>query len=112
VSVHLLDAARIWECPACRLRDKTVEAQPHTRFHPCRALGGLTAPMIDVTHRDLDPHAQRVRIIDREDYVAGEIVTTTREGRPAMAVDLERSDGSNDRLVFPGCASVSGSTNQ
>lgn len=111
MSVPILDATRVWECPACQLRDRTSGPQTN-RYHPCPALGGLTAPMVDVTHHDLNPTAQRLRVIDRDDYVGSEIVTTTNTGRPAMAVDLERADGSNDRIVFPGCASVAGSINE
>ncbi len=112
VNVPLLDATRVWECPACRLRDKTDGPQTN-RFHSCKALGGLTAPMVDVTHRDLNPSAQRVRVVDRDEYVGSEIVTVHSDtNRPVMAVDLERADGSNDRIVFAGCASVAGSLNQ
>jgi len=97
---HILNPTRIWECPSCRLRDRTTEAQPHTRFHSCKALNGLTAPMVDVTHRDLDPSAQRHRIVEREDYVAGELVQTDDRGRPVMALITDRADGSNDCTVY------------
>jgi hypothetical protein len=86
VTVPILDATRIWECPTCRQRDKTTGTQTN-RFHACKALGGLTAPMLDVTHRDLNPTAQRVRCVERDDYIAGEQCTTVN-GRPVMAVDL------------------------
>ena len=35
-----------WYCPNCHLEDVTHEPRPHTRFHTCPALRGLTAPML------------------------------------------------------------------
>lgn len=85
---------RHWACPNCSFTDVTHEAQPHTRYHACVGLKGLTAPMI--------PAGTKVRVsaVEREDYIGTEQVQTDIEGRPVMAVVTEREDGSNDVAVF------------
>jgi hypothetical protein len=82
-----------WECPNCDLTDVTREPQPHTRFHPCRGLGGLTAPMVPAG-TDC-----KVEAVVREDYVNGEQVVTDATGRPVMSVVTTRADG-RDCTVF------------
>ena len=84
---------RHWECPNCTVRDTTQDARPHTRFHACAGLRGLTAPMV--------PEGSRARIVvhEREDYIGREKVQMFN-GRPVMSVVTERPDGSNDALVF------------
>jgi len=76
----------------------THVAHPHTRFHECRGLKGMTAPMIPV---GMDC---KVVAVEREDYIQGERVTVDGEGRPIMAVRTERADGSNDVVAFAPCA--------
>ena len=102
----VLDATKLWECPACGLRDQTHEHRPHSRMHACKAMNGLTAPLVEVTSRsgELDTHKVRLVRVDREDYVGTEIVRTDMVGRPAMAVRTERYDGSNDCHVFAAAA--------
>jgi hypothetical protein len=87
------------------LKEVTHEAQPHTRFHACRGLKGLTAPMV--------PEGTRceVKAVEREDYVGKEIVTVDGDNRPVMAVETVRDDG-NDVAVFAPCATPSGGVNQ
>lgn len=89
----LLEATRHWVCPNCPLQEVTSEARPHTRFHACPGLRGLTAPMV--------PAGTKVKVssVEREDYIANEIVQTDSSGRPVMAVITEREDG-NDVTVF------------
>lgn len=90
--VPLLVPERRWSCPNCTLEDVTREAQPHTRFHACKGLHGLTAPMVPAGTRAY------VHAVEREDYVGTEKVQL-HEGRPVMAVVTERDDG-EDRAVF------------
>lgn len=97
--IPLLNPERIWECPSCRFRDRTVEAQPHTRMHACRALGGLTAPMVDVTAKDLNPSQQQHVLVEREDYVGREIVQTAGS-RPIQALITKHRNGSHDCTVY------------
>lgn len=88
-----------WECTRCDRTHVTREAQPHTPFHPCPGLAGLTAP--------LTPHGERVKVEARmrEDYEGDELVTRDDQGRPVMAVQVTRDDGT-DVAVFAPTAKV------
>lgn len=99
MAVPLLSREHRWECPNCDLEQVTHEAQPHTRFHPCRGLKGLTAPMVPAGTRC------KVEAVEREDFVRGEIVQTDGDGRPVMAVETTRDDG-NDIAVLAPCATA------
>lgn len=90
---------RRWECPNCDLTSVTREHRPHTRFHACRGLRGLTAPMVPAGTRC------KVERREREDWVGKELVTLDGEGRPAMSVVTTRDDGI-DCAVFAPCATV------
>lgn len=94
--IPILSARRDWECPNCSLRDATFEAQPHTRYHNCAGLHGLSAPMVPVGTRC------EVRAVVREDYVGTEDVTYDENGRPISAVETVREDG-NDVAVYAPC---------
>jgi hypothetical protein len=82
-----------WVCPNCAMEDVTTEGRPHTRFHACAGLRGLTAPFIPKGTR------AKVEARDREDYVKDEIVQTDADGRPVMSVVTTRDDG-QDCIVF------------
>jgi len=88
-----------WVCPNCPVEDVTPGSVPN-RFHECRGLAGITAPMIPAGSRS------RVRAIEREDYVGQEIVRYDGNGRPIMSVVTERPDGSNDVVVMAPTASL------
>lgn len=89
-----------WECPNCDFTDVTREPEPHTRFHPCAKLAGLTAPMVPAgTKCKVVPH-------EREDYIAGEDVRLV-EGRPVMSVEVVRDDGT-DLAVYAATATTGG----
>lgn len=90
----LVVAERRWSCPNCTFTDVTHEARPHTRYHVCKGLKGLSAPMVPADTR------VKVSAVEREDYIGDEQVQTDAEGRPVMAVVTEREDGSNDVSVF------------
>lgn len=83
-----------WECPNCNLTDITREAAPHTRFHVCGGLKGLTAPMVPAGEDC------RVQAKIREDYVGKEVVQYDDDNVPIMAVETERADGSTDLAVL------------
>lgn len=89
-----------WECPNCNHTDVTREARPHTRFHACRGLRGLTAPMVSAGTRC------KVEAREREDYVGKELVQTDGEGRPVMSVVTTRDDGQDCAVLAP-CATGS-----
>lgn len=83
-----------WTCPNCTATDVTHEVEPHTRFHACRGLRGLSAPMVPAGSDC------KVEAVEREDYVGGEDVQVDGEGRPVMAIVTTRADGSNDCAVL------------
>lgn len=93
----LLTTERHWSCPNCDLREITRTVDHHTRFHACRGLRGLTAPMVE------DGTRCKVEALEREDYVNRELVTCDGEGRPVMSVQVTRDDGT-DLAVFAPCA--------
>lgn len=93
----LLRAERHWECPNCQHTDVTRETQPHSRFHACRGLRGLSAPMVPAGTRC------KVETREREDYVGRELVHTDGNGRPIMSIVTTRDDGM-DACVFAPCA--------
>jgi hypothetical protein len=98
----LLAPEQRWECPNC-----TQTAVTHhpadvvaSEFHACRGLKGLTAPMVPAGVRC------KVEAVERDDYVAGEMVQTDGDGRPVMRVETTRDDG-NDVAVLAPCATAS-----
>lgn len=86
-----------WECPNCTTTDVTREAGPHVRFHACRGLAGLTAPMV--------PAGQRAKVTahEREDYIGRDVVQVDGNGRPVMAIVTTRDDGQDVTVLAP-CA--------
>lgn len=73
-------------------------------MHVCPALNFICTPLVPVTGTEFDPRSVNVTAVEREDYEGDEIVHKDSTGRPIMAVNVERRDGSNDRVVFPGTA--------
>ena len=94
--IPLLSNERRWECPNCQHEDVTHEARPHTRFHTCPGLRGLTAPMIPAGTR------AKVEAVEREDYIGTEDVQLDPErGRPVMSVVTTRDDGQDVAVFAP-----------
>jgi hypothetical protein len=97
----LLQHPRIWRCASkdCDAAARTVSQK--VPWHSCKALRGLTAPLI--------PDGERAHVVavDREDYVGSEDVRVDGDGRPVMALNVERPDGSNDRVVYAPTATAS-----
>lgn len=98
--IPILSPVTRWECRKCNTKDVTREAQPHTRFHTCPGMKGITAPLVR-EGEDCD-----VRANIREDYVGDEDVTYDDDGRPVMAVETRYADGSNDLAVMAPCANM------
>jgi len=84
-----------WSCPNCTLEQVTFEAAPHVRFHACRGLKGLTAPMVQAGVRC------KVEAIERGDYVGKELVQVDGDGRPVMAVQTTRETGIDVAVLAP-----------
>jgi hypothetical protein len=89
-----------WSCPNCTDTQVTREARPHTPFHACRGLRGLSAPFVPAGT------ACKVEAREREDWVGRELVQTDGEGRPVMSIVTTRADGSNDCAVLAPCATA------
>jgi hypothetical protein len=98
----LLAAEQHWVCPNCTATDVTYLPPDAvaSRFHACKGLKGLTAPMVPAGVRC------KVEAVERDDYVAGEMVQTDGDGRPVMRVETTRDDG-NDVAVLAPCATAS-----
>lgn len=77
----------------------TREHQPHTRFHNCRGLRGLSAPMVPAGVR------AKVEAREREDYIGRDSAQTDGEGRPIMSIVTTRDDG-QDCVVLAPCVNV------
>jgi hypothetical protein len=83
-----------WYCPACKKEDATREARPHTRFHPCPRMRGLSVPLVRAGTR------AKLELREREDYVNGEAVRLDPElRRPVMSVITTRDNG-QDCVVY------------
>lgn len=94
MATPILATVRYWTCPACNVRDVTNNPRPHTQFHACAGAGGMTVPMV--------PEGTKAKITrqEREDYVGNELVQTDADGRPVMAIAVERNDDVTDVVVF------------
>lgn len=92
MTVILQPPQQHWTCPNCPVTAVT-EGKPN-RFHDCRGLAGLLAPMV------LEGFTGQVRAVEREDYIGDAQVRYDGNGRPVVAVVTERPDGSNDVTVF------------
>jgi len=84
-----------WYCPNCPQTAVTHDAEPHTRFHTCGGLRGLTAPMVRAGVRC------KVEAMDRQDYVGKDLVQTDAYGRPVMSVVTTRDDGTDCAVYAP-----------
>lgn len=86
---------RRWHCPHCPTTDVTREVEPHTRFHACGALGGFSAPLVEV-----GVDATTV-VHERDDYIGREDVQRRPDnGRPIMSITTEYGDGRRDCVVY------------
>lgn len=90
-------------CPRCPAEAVTHEAEPHTRFHPCPAMGGFNSPMA-IGRRG----TAKVVVNEREDYIGSED-PQLHEGRPIMNITTEYADGRTDVAVYAPTAHVRGS---
>lgn len=89
---------RRWECQHCNAKDTTRELMPHTRYHTCPGLGGISAPMLLEEKRG----KVQVRKVVREDFEGADAGKTQKDedGVPIMAVETVHDDGRVDRAVL------------
>lgn len=95
MTVPILATVRHWYCPNCGLTDTTREARPHSRFHTCPKLRGLSAPMVPAGT------AAKVVAYERGDYVNGEDVQVDENGRPVMSIVTTRDEGQDIVVLAP-----------
>lgn len=84
-----------WVCPNCTETAVTFEPRIHTRFHACRGLKGVTAPMV--------PPGVRAKVVanEREDYVGADVPQTDGEGVPIMSVSTVTEDSEDCTVLAP-----------
>jgi hypothetical protein len=91
----LLHRETRWSCPNCVQTARTSSPFPHSRFHQCAGLHGLTVAMVEAG-TDC-----KVEAVEREDYVGSELVQVAPgNGRPYSSAVTTRADGSNDCTVY------------
>lgn len=95
MAVPLLTAEKRWECPNCDLTDVTYQAGIHSRFHNCRGLKGLSAPMVPAGTK------AKVEAMEREDWVGKEDVQYDGEGKPIMSIVTTRDEGQDCAVLAP-----------
>lgn len=93
MTVPILSPRQEWYCPNCDVTDVTPPLP--NRFHACRGLRGLTAPMIPAGTR------AKVEARERDDYVGDELVQYDGEGRAMMSVITTRDDGEDCVVLAP-----------
>jgi hypothetical protein len=99
--IPILRAEKHWACPNCVVTAVTRIAKPHTEMHQCAGLSGILAPLVPAEETDRMRGARtQVRAIVRDDYEGKALTTRDDNGRPIMAVETVRPDGSTDRSVF------------
>lgn len=90
---HLLELPeRRWECPNCDQTAVTRELIVGARYHNCKGLLGLSAPMVSAGTR------AKVEAVERQDYIGadhGRVPLTDVDGKqvPFMAIRTTRDDG-------------------
>jgi hypothetical protein len=90
-----------WRCPNCGREKQTQRAGPHTPLHQCPRLRGAWAPFVEA-------HVNaRLELVERGDYVNGDLVQVDGEGRPVMSVVTHRDNG-QDCTIFAPCATANG----
>lgn len=100
MSVPILHGVTRWACPNCDRTEATAEQQPHTRFHACAGLKGLTAPYVEAGI------CCKVEAHEREDYIGTDLVTVDADGKPVSHVVATSDSGVEHVLAFAGCARV------
>lgn len=91
-----------WECPNCDLQEISYEPKPHSRFHNCRGLRGLTAPMVPAGTKC------KIEAVERGDYEGDEVTTKDGEGRPIQSIVTTRDNGQDCAVLAPQARLVRG----
>lgn len=86
---------RRWHCLGRFCDSKATTVDGATPMHPCRAAGGLMVPLVPEGTKG------KLETVERGDWVGTEMVQTTAEGRPVMAVVTTRDDGQDCTVYAP-----------
>ena len=96
---HLLELPeRRWECPNCDQTAVTRELIVGQRFHNCKGLLGLSAPMVTAGTR------AKVEAREREDFIGRDRPQyADRDGKavPIMSIVTTRDDGQDCTVLAP-----------
>ncbi len=99
VNVPILQGEHHWWCPNCTATHITNITQPHTPFHMCRGMKGLTVPYI------ADGTKAKLVVLRPEDYIRRELVQRDGEGVPVAGVQTWRDEGL-DATAYPATATA------
>lgn len=88
-----------WSCPNCTATHVSHEARPHTPFHSCAGLKGLSAPYVP------DGTRCKVEAVERGDWVGKDLPQLDGAGRPKMSVVTTRDHGQDCAVLAP-CATA------
>ncbi len=91
----------MWGCSRCTGTTRTPAGQPGTPLHRCGGLAGMTIPYVEAGKR------ADVQLVQREDYVGGDMVQVDADGRVWAAARVTRDDG-EDVAVYAPCATGNG----
>lgn len=95
MNVPIFQSETRWECPNCDFTDVTHNVGPHSRYHPCAGLKGLSAPMVP------EGVKAKVEAVEREDYVDGDLPQYDGDGVPIMAIVTIRDEGEDCTVLAP-----------
>lgn len=93
MTVILQPPPQKWACPNCT--EYAVTFGQVNRFHACRALAGISVPMVPAGTR------AKIEVREREDYIGTEDVQYDGNGRPVMSVVTTRDDGQDCAVYAP-----------
>jgi len=100
VTAVLLHTEHRWSCPNCTYEDVTYLTGPHSRYHACAGLYGLSVAMVPAGT------ACKITAVEREDYIGREDVQYAPEtGRPVALIVTTRDDGQDCAVLAP-CATA------
>ena len=95
MSILLQTPEHHWVCPNCTETHVTHNVEPHTPFHACRGLKGLTAPFVP------EGLKAKVEAHEREDYVGDDEAQYDGDGKAMMSVVTTREDGEDCAVLAP-----------
>lgn len=84
-----------WECAHTLCPSWAVTHDARIPHHQCRYGGGLMLPLVRAGRRE------DLRLIEREDWIGRELVQTGPDGRPVMAAETRRDDGTDISVYAP-----------